>query len=756
MADMSPADVPPGLGVLGPVTAWDRDGNTIALKGPRHRSVLARLIVARGRVVPVAHLVDDLWDDPPADPVGALRTFVAALRRALEPDRSPRTPARLLVTEGPGYALRVPTDGVDAWWFERAVADAGKLPPEEATVRLDESLGRWRGPAYAEFAEQPWARADSRRLTELRLHAVELRAEALMSLGEADRAAADLRAHGAEHPWRENAWRLLALALYRTGRQADALEVLRGARTLLADQLGIDPGPGLRALEEDILQQAAHLGRGDRPAWAGRPGQAGRRARGGHLAGDGASGQADRLSQAEDSARSVAAAQADERARPAASTQADHSARTADPAQPDRHPPADRTARPGETPASANPAGRVWEQVAAAYDRTVAPDARARLESTTGLLRNLAVTGGSGLLAAREHRVAAVAAAEELGDPELTARVIGAYDVPAIWTRLDDPEQAAQVVAAAERTLTALSSTAHGHAATPAAHEADKARLLATIALESRGTRLARGPQAARRAEEIARRLDDPALLAFALNAGFMQTFDRTGLAPRRDGIGAELVALSARHGLSTFETLGHLVRLQARSALGDFTTADHHAVAADALAVRHERPLVGVFTRWYAALRLDTTGRAPATEVEAAYRDAAALLGGAGMPGLAHGLLPLALLCLRLRRTLPLDFDDHTDWGPYAPWAHPLLLLDRGRRSEAAEALHATPEPPRDLLQEALWCLTAQAAVALGDRRTMARAHAALTPAANELAGAGSGLLTLGPVVGYLELCSG
>ncbi|RSN73296.1 SARP family transcriptional regulator, partial [Streptomyces sp. WAC 05379] len=337
---MSPADQHPGLGVLGPVTAWDRDGNTIALKGPRHRSVLARLIVARGRVVPVAHLVDDLWDDPPADPVGALRTFVAALRRALEPDRSPRTPARLLVTEGPGYALRVPTDAVDAWWFERAVADAGKLPPEEATVRLDEALGRWRGPAYAEFAEQPWARADSRRLTELRLHAVELRAEALMSLGEADRAAADLRAHGAEHPWRENAWRLLALALYRTGRQADALEVLRGARTLLADQLGIDPGPGLRALEEDILQQAEHLGRGDRPAWAGRPGQAGRRARGGHLAGDGASGQADRLSQAEDSARSVAAAQAEDSARSVAAAQADESARPAASTQ------ADDNARP--------------------------------------------------------------------------------------------------------------------------------------------------------------------------------------------------------------------------------------------------------------------------------------------------------------------------------------------------------------------------------------------------------------------------
>jgi hypothetical protein len=160
----------------------------------------------------------------------------------------------------------------------------------------------------------------------------------------------------------------------------------------------------------------------------------------------------------------------------------------------------------------------------------------------------------------------------------------------------------------------------------------------------------------------------------------------------------------------------------------------------------------VGVFTGWYAALRLDATGQAPVTEVELAYRDAAALLNGAGMPGLAHGLLPLALLCLRVRQALPLDFDADTDWGPYAPWAHPLLLLDQGRRTDAADALGATPEPPRDLLQEALWCLTARAAATLGDRRTMARAHAALTPAANELAGAGSGLLTLGPVSAYLE----
>ncbi|MGW6734976.1 BTAD domain-containing putative transcriptional regulator [Streptomyces sp. NPDC055013] len=769
---MADVDLGLGFGVLGSVTAWDADGNTISLKGPRHRSVLARLIVARGRVVPVSLLADDLWTDPPADAVGALRTFVAALRRALEPERPPRTPARLLVTDGPGYALRASTNAVDAWRFEQTLADAVTWPATEATVRLDEALGWWRGPVYAEFADQPWARAESRRLAELRLHAVELRAEAQLTLGSADRAAADLQAHAAEHPWRENAWRLLALALYRTGRQADALEVLRRARGLLSEQLGIDPGPDLRALETDILRQAAHLDRSDGLRQAEHWVQSGRLRRDEHLdqaeglRRDEYIGEAERLRPGEflsqawhrdqgDSLRRAEYPDQGERLR-----QGEHLSRgddrrqehlgEGDPGRQAEHhgqgnPPRPAADLPQADPDAhaSTPATRVWEQVAAAYDRAVAPGARARLESSAGLLRNLAVTGGSGLQAAREHRVAAIAAAEELGDAELTARVIGAYDVPAIWTRLDDPEQAEHVVAAAERTLVAL--PAEGH-------EAAKARLLATIALESRGTPHARGPQAARQAAEMARRLDDPALLAFALNAAFMQCFDSTGLASRRDGIGAELLALATRHGLTTFEILGHLIRLQARSAFGDFDAADRHAAAADALAVRHEAPLVGVFTGWYAALRLAATGRAPVTEVEAAYREAATLLHGAGMPGLAQGLLPLALLCLRVRHAQPLRFDDHTDWGPYAPWARPLVLIDRGHRPEAAEALHAMPEPPHDLLQEALWCLTARAALSLGDRPTLARAHTALTPAANELAGAASGLLTLGPVSAFLQ----
>jgi DNA-binding SARP family transcriptional activator len=634
------------FGVLGPVAAWDAGGAAVGLRGPRHRAVLARLIVARGRVVPVSRLVGDLWADPPDGAVSAVRTFVGALRRALEPDRPPRAPARLLVTEGPGYALRA--DDVDAWRFERAVA--AKEPPERALARLTEALGWWRGPAYAEFADQDWARAERTRLAELRLRAVERRAEARLALGAAADAVPDLDAHVAEHPWREEGWRLLALALYRTGRQADALAVLRRARERLADGLGLDPGPGLRRLEAGILAQDPCL---DAPVTA---------------------------------------------------------------------------------------AARLWTDAAAAYDRTVAAGARARIESTVGLIRNLAVTGGGGLEAARTHRTAAIAAAEEFGDPELTARVIGAYDVPAIWTRSDDPRQAAEIVAAAERTLAAL----------PAGASAARARLLATVALEMRGTRSPRGPAAAREAEEIARRLDDPALLAFALNGAFMQSCTRAGLARRRDAIGVELVGLAARHGLVTYEVLGHLIRIQARSALADFVAADEHAAAADRLAARHELPLVGVFTQWYAALRQAAEGLPSA---EDAYRAAAVRLEGAGMPGVERGLLPMALLCLRLGPEAEVDPD--ADWGPYRPWVEPLALLRSGRRAEAGRALRGLGEPPADLTYEALFCLEAEAALELGDRLVLERTYDRLRPAAGELAGAGTGLFTAGPVDRRLDAIS-
>ncbi|QUQ65883.1 regulator [Kutzneria sp. CA-103260] len=601
--------------MLGPVAAW-ADGRPLALKGPRHRAVLARLILARRRVVPVARLVADLWEEPPARAVGAVRTFVGDLRRALEPSRPARTPSRLLVTDGPGYAL-LATD-VDAWEFESL-----------ATSSFAQALALWRGPAYAEFASEPWAAAERSRLAELRLQAVERLAGQRIAAGAAAEAVPDLDAHMTEHPWREEGWRLLALALYQTGRQADALAVLRRARAMLADQLGLDPGPGLRRLEADVLAQDPRL----------------------------------------------------------------------------------------------DPAG-LWTRAAEAYERTVAAGSRARLESTVGLLRTLAVTGG--LQAAQEHRLGAVSAAEEFGDPSLTARVIGAYDVPAIWTRNDDPAQAAQIVAAAERTLAVLPDN-------PAA----RCRLLATVALEMRGARSPRGPAAARQAEEIARQHGDPALLAFALNGRFMQSCTRAGMAPQRDAIGVELIDLATRHDLPTFAVLGHLIRVQARGALADFDTATEHADAADHLAAQHELPLVGVFTAWF---------RAMLTRSASSYREAAALLAGTGMPGVERGLLPLALF------SLDHQADPAADWGPYRPWIEPFFLLDNGDRAAAREALHAALEPPADLMYELLSCLQITAARAVDDRPLLATLRERLAPADTELAGAGSGLVTLGPVAGYLS----
>ncbi|WP_285103438.1 BTAD domain-containing putative transcriptional regulator [Promicromonospora sp. MEB111] len=666
------AQAPVRVGVLGPVTAWADDAEA-ALGGPRQRAVLARLVAARGRVVTAGRLVEDLWDEPPQGALVALRTFVAALRRAIEPGRAARTPARVLVTDGPGYALR--QVDVDAWAFEAAVSGARDQAPAAARAALDRALGTWRGAAYAGL-EQPWAVAERGRLAELRLVAVERVAEARTNLGEAADVVPDLDAHVIEHPWREEGWRLLALALYRSGRQADALEVLRRARAMLAGELGVDPGPRLAELEAQVLRHD--------PGAGGTPG-----------------------------------------------------------------------------------ADDVWRDTTSAYERVVAAGARARLESTTTLLRTLAMTGGDGLTAARTQRVAAVGAAEQLGDPDLTARVIGAFDVPGAWTRSDDAGLAAQVVAAAERTLAALPDD------TP---DAVRAKLLATVAVESRGLAGPRGPQAAHQAEALARRSGDPAVLAFALAGRYLTRFEHTGLALERDATGAELVSLAARHGLATFEILGHLVRVQALSALGRWSDAQRHADDAGALGLRHERPLVGVFTAWFGALRAAASGapdgKDPAARAgaERGYRAAAATLDGAGMPGLTEGLLPLAILALRVWHELPADGGpaspreagalptlDDTDWGPYEPWARPHLLLARGAHGDAAaiaaaaQAVRRIPDPPPGLLAEVLWVLAGRAAVAVGDRRMAERARVALAPAAGEIA-AGSGVLTAGPVQDHLD----
>ncbi|MEV4173586.1 BTAD domain-containing putative transcriptional regulator [Nonomuraea sp. NPDC049709] len=1202
------------FGVLGPLTAENERG-PVHLKGPRHRAVLARLLVAKGRVVPVSWLIGDLWEDPPEGALGAVQTFVGALRKALEPSRPPRTPSRLLVTSPPGYALRA--EAVDASRFESAVAASARLlaggAAGEARAVLDEALGWWRGPAYAEFAEQDWARGEAARLDELRLLAVERRAEAALASGLAAESVPDLEAHVSGHPLREDGWRLLALALYRTGRQGDALATLRRARQTLLVELGVDPGEGLRRLESDILTHASHLSAPGSPspdhlfvrpgdgteepatdAGTGRGGESGPGVRGGESgpgvrggesgpgvrggesgpgvrggesggpdaaegelgwAGHPFVGRVAELAELEGVAAEVTAAG---RARLAllsgaagagktalaralarrleargwstawgaspelggapsawpwtqmrehltASADADAlapapadgpapdggqasaggpaptgepaltggSARTDAPAAPvddrlaarfrrhraiasylaataaeqgpillvldDLHwadeetlallttlatglgaapvlivatyrsteisaglgealgrvaraepariylggltepqvgelvraitgrevPDADartiharsagnpffvreltrvwesegdaalhtvpagvrdvirhrlaaltdaaRThlrqaavlgqevdldvlislsgdtnggeervlesaesaliagflveqdadrlrfahalvhetlyddiprarrarwharvagilerARPGDVETIAHhclraegragaartahytraaaeraerrfaphEAARLWRETLTALDRADdgrlpgggvdgspgravddrlegggvdgsarwAVDGRladggvdgssrrsgggveggsgwagggpGRLEAVMGLVRALAVTGE--LDESRRYRAEAVGAAEALGDPVLTAAVIGSFDVPAIWTSNDDPALSAGLVAAAERTLAAL----------PPGHESERARLLITIAMERRADAGRRGDQAAREAEAIARRLGDRTLLAYALNGRYMQTFHRAGLAPERAAIGEELLGLATHDSLVTFEVLGHLILLQARAALADLGAADRHAAAADRLAARYDLPLVGVFTTWYAALRLAVTG-GPEDAARSAYRAAAARLSGTGMAGVEEGMLPLALLCLGGgdAGSVPQE----ADWGPYERWARPLVLLARGRRDEALAAARTVPDSPRDLLFEARTCLHALAAIEAADRPTMERLYDRLLPAEGELAGAGSGLVSLGPVALYL-----
>lgn len=246
--------------VLGPVQAWVGD-EPVDLGARLQRALLARLVAAHGHTVSVDRLIDDLWEgEPPPKALAALQVYVSHLRRALEPGRERRAPARILVSAAPGYCLRLPADSVDAWQFEAKVTAAyGESDPKQRVSLLDEALADWSGDPFAGAGDALWAAPETARLTELRLAAVEAQAAAQVELGRYSTAIAALERHVGERPGREGAAAVLATALYQTGRQTDALEVLRRTRDHLVDELGLEPGRALRDLERDILCQAEHL-----------------------------------------------------------------------------------------------------------------------------------------------------------------------------------------------------------------------------------------------------------------------------------------------------------------------------------------------------------------------------------------------------------------------------------------------------------------------------------------------------------------
>ncbi|HET6186765.1 MAG TPA: AfsR/SARP family transcriptional regulator, partial [Trebonia sp.] len=267
--------MPLRVGVLGPVTVW-RDGHEIMAGQPRQLAVLGLLATRANRVVSRGELVDAVWgDQPPATVDSGIYTYVAGLRRVLEPDRprrdpdkSRRAPGRVLVSSGGGYLLRLGPDGLDAAQFEEGLVRSRALrasgDPQAAARALDEALRLWRGQPFA-GVPGPFAEAERLRLTELRTTAEEERADLLLAQGQPAAAVPELATLVAEHPLRERARGLLMIALYRCGRQAEALHVFHDARERLAEDLGIDPSTELARIHQRVLAMDPAL---DLPAQA--------------------------------------------------------------------------------------------------------------------------------------------------------------------------------------------------------------------------------------------------------------------------------------------------------------------------------------------------------------------------------------------------------------------------------------------------------------------------------------------------------
>ena len=248
--------------LLGPLEA-SVDGKRVDLPGGKPSALLARLLLDSGRVVAAEELVDSLWGERhPASAHKILQVYVSQLRKALG--------ARQIETRAPGYRLRAERDEHDLGRFETLVERArDAADPRRRAALLSEALSLWRGVPLAEFREEPFARVAARRLAELRLGALEQRIEAELELGEHARLAAELEELVEQEPLREWPRRQLMLALYRSGRQAEALEIYRSGRKLLVEDLGIEPSPRMRELERAILRHDPALqehGPRERPA----------------------------------------------------------------------------------------------------------------------------------------------------------------------------------------------------------------------------------------------------------------------------------------------------------------------------------------------------------------------------------------------------------------------------------------------------------------------------------------------------------
>lgn len=259
-------DAPPAkveFRVLGPIEATI-GGRYVDLGATKQRAALTLLVSQVGQPVSVDVLVEALWDgQPPQSAISSLHAYIANLRRVLEPDRAPRKPAKVLRTRGRGYLLDSSAVDVDAHRFGTC-ATAGwqaldRCDPQRALEEFEAGLALWRGEAYAEVSDATHVSPEVVRLEELRLSVVEGRCAALIAVGAHEVAVSELAGFTQSHPLREYGCELFSLALYRAGRQADALSVLRMHQRRMAEDLGISSSPALQRLEVEILRQAPTL-----------------------------------------------------------------------------------------------------------------------------------------------------------------------------------------------------------------------------------------------------------------------------------------------------------------------------------------------------------------------------------------------------------------------------------------------------------------------------------------------------------------
>jgi DNA-binding SARP family transcriptional activator len=251
------------FGLLGPLQVI-RDGKQLPLGGRQQRAVLAVLLAEAGTVVSVARLADAVWGEQvPAGYQATVQTYVFHLREALEPGRERGAPARVLVTEPGGYRLHATDGTVDAAAFEQRVsagqAQVARGEYAQAAATLTDADGLWRGEVLADLADLAFVAPLAVRLEQLRRSAIESRIDAELALGHHRALLGELNQLATRYPLDEDLHAAHILALYRAGRQSDALGAYRAVRTALRDELGVEPGPRLQQLHQDVLTHSPKL-----------------------------------------------------------------------------------------------------------------------------------------------------------------------------------------------------------------------------------------------------------------------------------------------------------------------------------------------------------------------------------------------------------------------------------------------------------------------------------------------------------------